>query len=137
MHFKIVTPERVLLSDEIDQISLMTENGEITILPHHIPLVTNLVPGELKYQKNGEEKIVAIAGGFGVVREDNTVLVLADAAEHPHEIDLTRAEAAVAKASALMKEARHKEDVNFSTIQAKIEKELNRVRIGNKYRKLP
>ena len=49
MRFQIITPERVVFSDEINQVSLPTEDGEITVLPHHIPLVTILKPGELRY----------------------------------------------------------------------------------------
>lgn len=136
MKFQIVTPERTVFSDEIDQISLMTEDGEITILPHHIPLVTNLKPGEVRYKKQGQEFVVAVSGGFGVVRDDDTVVVLADTAEHAHEIDLARAEEARARAAKLMENARNKEDIDFTALAAKMEKELNRLRVGNKYRKL-
>lgn len=136
MKFQIITPERVVYADEIDQISMMTENGEVTILPHHIPLVTNLIPGELHYRKNSEDFVVAVAGGFGVVREDNSVLVLADAAERPDEINIAKAEEAKERAVKLMSEAKSREDVEFAMLQSKIEKELNRIRIGNKYRKI-
>ncbi len=97
MKFQIITPERVVFSDEIDQISLLTEDGEITVMQHHIPLVTNLMPGELRYKKNNEEVTLAVSGGFGVVRDDGSVVVLADTAEHAHEIDLSRAEEARAR----------------------------------------
>lgn len=136
MLFKIITPEKVVFSDEIDQVTMMTKDGEITVLPHHIPLVTLLKAGELRYKKNGEEHPVAVSGGFAEVRDDNSVVILADTAEHAHEIDLTRAEEARVRASKLMEEVRHKEDVDFSAIQSKLEKELARLRVGNKYRKL-
>lgn len=136
MKFQIVTPERTIFSDEIDQISLMTEEGEITVLPHHIPLVTNLKSGEVRYKKQGQEFIIAISSGFGVVRDDGSVVVLADTAEHAHEIDLARAEEARARAAKLMEEARNQEDVDYAALAVKLEKELNRLRVGNKYRKL-
>lgn len=136
MKFQIVTPERTMFSDEIDQVSLMTENGEITILPHHIPLVTKLKPGEVRYKKQGRESAIAVSGGFGVVRDDGTVAILADNAEHAHEIDLARAEEARARAAKLMEETRNKEDVDYAALAVKLEKELNRLRVGNKYRKL-
>lgn len=136
MLFQIITPERVVFSDEIDQISLMTEDGEITIMAHHIPLVTNLKPGELRYKQNNEEKTLVVSGGFGVVRDNGSVVVLADTAEHAHEIDLTRAEEARARAAKLMEEVRNKEDVNYSLLALKLEKELARLRVGKKYRKL-
>ncbi|OGH68724.1 MAG: ATP synthase F1 subunit epsilon [Candidatus Magasanikbacteria bacterium RIFCSPLOWO2_02_FULL_44_11] len=137
MHFQIITPEREVFSDEIDQISLMTEDGEITVLPHHIPLVTNLKPGELRYKKKTEEITLAVSGGFGVVRPNGSVIVLADTAEHAHEIDLKRAEEARSRAAKLMEESRNKEDINYTSLALKLEKELTRLRVGNRYRKLP
>lgn len=135
MRFQIVTPERVVFSDDIDQISMMTEEGEITVLPHHIPLVSSLKPGELRYKKHGEEFAVAVSGGFGVVRDDGSIVVLADTAEHAHEINLVRAEEARARAAKLMEDSRNKEDVDFAAIAVKLQKEMNRLRIGNKWRK--
>ncbi len=135
MRFQIVTPERVVFSDDIDQISMMTEDGEITVLPHHIPLVTTLQSGELRYKKQGEVFVVAVSGGFGVVRDDGSIVVLADTAEHAHEINLARAEEARARAAKLMEEARNKEDVDFAAIAVKLQKELNRLRVATKWRK--
>ncbi len=137
MRFQIVTPERLVFSDEIDQISMMTEDGEITIMAHHIPLVTNLKPGELRYKKQGEEFGVAVSGGFGVVRDDGSVVVLADTAEHAHEIDMARAEEARERAAKLMQAPRTQESVDFATLAAKMEKELARLKVGSnkKYRK--
>jgi len=137
LKLEIITPERVVFSDGVDQISMMTKDGEITVLPHHIPLVTVLQPGELRYKKNGQEFFMAVSGGFAEVRPDNSVRILADSAEHAHEIDITRAEAARERAAKLMTESRSKEDVDFVSIQAAMEKELNRLKVGNKYKKLP
>jgi len=109
----------------------------VTILPNHIPLVSILQGGELRYKKNDEEKIIAVSGGFAEVRSDNTLTVLADTAEAAHEIDITRAEAAQVKAEKLMQEARNKEDIDFNFIQANLERALNRVKIANKYKRLP
>lgn len=135
MQFQIVTPERVVFSDNVEQVSMMTEDGEITVLPHHIPLVSTLKPGELRYKKQGEEFAIAVSGGFGVVRENDTIMILADTAEHPEEINLARAEEARARAVKLMEDVRSKEHVDYSLLQIKLEKELNRLRVGNKYRK--
>jgi len=137
LKFRIVTPERIVFEDEVDQVSMMTREGEVTILPNHIPLVSILQGGELRYKKNDEEKIIAVSGGFAEVRSDNTLTVLADTAEAAHEIDITRAEAAQVKAEKLMQEARNKEDIDFNFIQANLERALNRVKIANKYKRLP
>ncbi len=135
MKFDIITPERVVFSDDVLQVTMMTAAGEITVLPHHIPLVTVLMPGELRYKKNGEEFAIAISGGFAEVRSDNSIKILADTAEHAHEIDLARAEEARQRAAKLMETARSRDDVDYAAIAAKLEKELARLRVGKKYRK--
>ena len=136
MHFRIVTPERQVFADEVTQVTMMTTMGEITVLQHHIPLVSNLVSGEIKYKKSDEELSIAVSGGFAEVRPDGSVVILADTAEHAHEIDITRAEAARARAEKLMSEARHKDDVDYAALAAQMEKAMARLRVGNKYRKI-
>jgi F-type H+-transporting ATPase subunit epsilon len=136
LKFRIVTPERVVFEEDIDQVTMMTRDGEITVLPNHVPLITILQPGELRYKKNGEEHHLAVSGGFAEVNADNALSLLADTAERADEIDLARAEVARAKAEKLMQEARNKEDVDFVALQSRMEKELNRLKVGNKYRKI-
>lgn len=136
MQFKIVTPEREVFSDDVDQVSFMTTNGELTVMPRHIPLVTTLKPGELRYQKNNVEFSIAVSGGFAEVRPDNALVILADTAEHAHEIDIARAEEAKERAEKMMAESRHREDVDYAALQVQLEKALGRIRVGNKYRKL-
>lgn len=137
--FKIITPERVVFSDEVEQVSINTREGEITVLPHHLPLVGLLVPGELRYKKNNTEHAIATSTGFVEVRADNSVVILADTAEHAGEIDLAKAQEAHDRATRLMSESRNKEAVDFSALSAKLEKELARLRVAKKYRniKLP
>lgn len=138
MHLKVITPERVVFTDEIDGVSLMTTEGEITVLPHHIPLVTLLQPGELRYQKAGQTFLLAVSGGFVEIRTDGTIIILADSAEHAHEIDESRAEAARTRAQELMSTAQT--DVNdeqrFVAFQTQREKALTRLQVARKYRKL-
>lgn len=137
MKFQIITPERVVFSEEVEQVTTMTRDGEITVLPHHVALVSILQPGELKYKKNGQEFSLAVSGGFLEVLPDNSLVILADTAEPAEEIDLERAEKAREKAEKLMSESRHREDVDYTALQANLEKALNRLKIAKKYRKLP
>jgi F-type H+-transporting ATPase subunit epsilon len=134
--FKVTTPEKVIFSEEVDQISLTTKAGEITILPNHIPLVTVLQAGELRYKKNNQDAHLAVSGGFAEVRAGNEVVVLADSADYAEEIDVIKAEEARDRAQKLLKEE-HKDDFEYATLQASLEKEINRIRVGNKYRRLP
>lgn len=126
-----------MFSETIEQVSLMTESGEITVLQNHIPLVTILKSGEVRYQKNGTEFALAVSGGFAEVRPHNTVVILADSADFAADINVAEAEAAHAKALKTMEEAINKDDADYARLQSVLEKELNKVKIGNKYRKLP
>ena len=89
----IVTAEKLVFSDQVDEVIAPGGEGELGILPHHAPLMTLLKPGELLLKKSGEEISIAISGGFLEVRPDH-VIVLADAAERAEDIDAARAEAA-------------------------------------------
>lgn len=135
---KIVTPEKTVYEDEIDQITLPTKSGEITILPNHIPLVSSLKPGEILIKKGSEEIPLATAGGFIEVAE-NSLTILADSAERLEEIDEARAEEARRRAEELMKkhgEAKDVEAVDYAALSAKLERELARLKVVRKYRKL-
>jgi F-type H+-transporting ATPase subunit epsilon len=101
--FKIVTPERILLETEVDSVTLPTRMGEITVLKDHVPMVSSLSAGEVKYKIAGSESFFAVSGGFIEVRKNHEVVVLADTAEFGHEIDEKRAEEAREKARELMR----------------------------------
>lgn len=136
MKFQIITPERVVYTDEIDQVTINTQDGEITVLPNHIPLVSILKSGEMILKKDNEEKSLAVAGGFLEVRDDNQIIVLADAAEKAEEIDIVRAQEAMRKAEKTMKEARKEDNVDFIALQAALDRALVRLKVGNRYRKI-
>src|SRR4029077_15346428 len=97
INFQLVTPEKTVLQKELSSLSCPTSLGQITILPHHIPLVANLVPGELHAKTENDDFFVYVAVGCWEVRADNQVVVLADAAEHHFEINQQQAEEAKAR----------------------------------------
>lgn len=134
LHFEIVTPERVVFSAPgVESITLPTQMGEITILPDHLPLVANLVPGELVVRIGGQAISMAVSGGFIEVKPGK-VTVLADTAERAEELDESRAEEARRKAQELMKQARLTESKDYAALAAKLEKELARLRVARKHR---
>jgi len=137
LKLKIITPERVLLESEVDSLSVPTQMGEITILPHHIPLVANLRPGEMKAITDGEPRLMAITGGVLEVRPGNEIVVLADAAEEADEIDLARAEEAKTRARKIMSQ-QIMSDEEYASTAASLEKSLARIRVAQKgkYRKI-
>jgi len=98
----IVTAERIVYSEEIDEVIAPGVSGQLGILPHHAPLMTTLEAGELVVRKGGQEEIMAISGGFLEVRPDH-VIVLADQAERAEEIDISRADEARKRAEDRLK----------------------------------
>ncbi len=137
LRFKIVTPEKVIYENEVLQVTIPTLEGEITVLPHHIPLVSVLKAGELKIKDNSGEHHLAVSGGFLEVNGNNEIVILADHAERAEEIDLDKAEAARLRAEEQMKEAKNNQDMDYTKLQAIMDRELNKLRIAKKYRNLP
>lgn len=122
-----------MLETEVDSLTLPTQLGEITILKNHIPLIANLVPGEIRYKIGGKQEFFAVSGGVIEVRKDHEVVVLADTAEFGHEIDVQRAEQARERARAAMSES-YKDDKTFATAATGLEKHLARLKVARKHR---
>lgn len=135
LKFKIATPERVVYEDEIFQVSIPTTSGEITILPNHIPIVSILQPGEMKIKDKNGEHALAVAGGFLEIRDANEIVILADHAERAGDIDLERAEEARKRAENELEKAKAEENIDFAKLQAVIDREMNRIKVGKKYKK--
>ena len=134
--FEIVTPERIVLKELIRQITLPTKQGEITILPNHIPLIATLLPGVIHLQRaDDSQEILSVSGGFVEVLM-NKVVVLADTAERAEEIDIDRAEEAKKRAEQIMKDTKRTDLESFTTVNAQIAKELARTRAVKVWRKL-
>ena len=99
----IVTPERLLISDEVDMVTLPGVSGQMGILHGHAPLLSTLDIGEIVLHRGTDSEFVAIGGGVVEVRPDK-VTILADTAEHATEIDVERAEAALERARKFLEE---------------------------------
>lgn len=138
LKLKIITPERLVLEEMVDQISLPTTLGEITVLPDHIPLITGLTSGDVVALVNGEHVPMAVVGGFLEVKQDEkgitNVAVLADFAEHMSELSDEAIEKAKARAEELKKQMENKEVVDYEHFAAELERSLTRVKIANKWR---
>lgn len=97
LRLRIVTPERALLDEEVEQVIAPGAAGEIGVLPDHITFLTTLSPGRLAYTRDGKREVVAIFGGYAEVA-DNVMTVLADGAEPVSEIDADAAKRAADEA---------------------------------------
>ncbi len=90
LQLDIITPERNVLSERVDEVRAPGMNGELGILPGHTPLISQLRSGVLTYTAGGASRRLHVSGGFMEVKDDR-VSVLADVAERPEEIDAARA----------------------------------------------
>ena len=132
LNYKIITPERVLMEGEADSITVMTANGEITVLPKHEPIVTLLRAGEMKVRKGSEVTHIAASTGLLEVRGNNEIVILADTAERSDELELAAIEEAKRRAEDAMKQIKNKNDVAFADAAAHMERELARYRVALK-----
>lgn len=99
LHLEIVTPERTVLSQAATMVIAQTVDGQIGVLPGHIPLVTVLETGVMRVQMGSEpEQKLAVSGGFLEMSPDNKLTVLAQTAELADEIDVERARLALTRA---------------------------------------
>jgi F-type H+-transporting ATPase subunit epsilon len=97
LHLEIVTPEARVYADTIDSVVIPTVEGEIGVLPGHIPLLTQVGRGALRVTKGGASQLLAVAGGFAQIAADK-VSVLAENAIQEEKIDEHAAEAAMKRA---------------------------------------
>jgi len=134
--FEIVTQEKVVLKEMILQVTVPTEEGEITVLPTHTPLIANLEPGIIELKKEDKTiEIMSLSGGFIEVLR-NKIVILADTAERAEEIDEKRAQEAREKAEESLKDLRQFDNKRFANISSMIAKELARTRAVIRWKKL-
>jgi len=127
LHLEIVTPEQKAYSDDVDSVVIPGVEGELGVLPEHVPLMTQLLPGELRVLKGGEELRLAVGEGFIEISADK-VAVLTDMATRETDIDESAAEDAVRRAEEAMKENKLN-DEEYATVQASLQKSLAQIRV--------
>lgn len=130
---QIITPEKIVFDQQVDQVTLPTENGEITVLPGHIPLVTILSKGEVLAKHNGVDVPLLAVGGFVKINND-VVSVMADFAESVEHLSEEVIEKAKKDAEALTQQFKDKEIVDIEHFTAELERSLTRVRLGEKWK---
>ena len=127
IHLEIVTAERVVLSDDVDQVNAPTKDGRVGILPRHEPLLTILDVGELDIIKDGVSTPYAVSGGFMEVLP-NRVTILADTVARADAIDAARAEAARRRAEE--RKAQSQSDRDAVLAEADLRRALVRLRVA-------
>jgi F-type H+-transporting ATPase subunit epsilon len=135
---KVVTPERLVLEELVDEVIVPTTEGEIGVLPGHIPLIAGLASGDVVGIVNGEQVPMAVVGGFVEVKNgidgQTEVAILADFAEHITELTDEAIEKAKARSEELKKQMDSNEIVDFEHFESELERSLTRIKIADKWR---
>jgi F-type H+-transporting ATPase subunit epsilon len=131
---EIVTPDRALAHEDVDEVALPGTEGDLGILPGHTPLLTSLRVGQLWYRKGTEKFYVSVAFGFAEVLPDR-VRLLATVAERAEDIDITRAEEEKRRAEALIQKARAGDtDIDMERARVSMMKALIRLQVATRAR---
>jgi len=129
----VITPTKTLLKEEVDQITLSTIEGEITILPNHANLMTKLAPGEMVVKNNGKTESYAVFGGFLEI-SDNKVNILADHAVRAVDLEIAKVMEAKERAEKTMKDKTNDQD--FQVADAELRKALMELKVVRKHKSL-
>ncbi len=128
IHLEIVTPEKKVLSVEVDEVVAPGEAGLFGVRPGHTPFIAAMQPGPLSYLAGGRKEVYAVGGGFVEVANDR-VIVLAETAEHATEIDLERAlndQKAASERLGTMKDT----DSDYAALSARVRRAAARIAVA-------
>jgi F-type H+-transporting ATPase subunit epsilon len=126
---EIVTPERMVLREAVEEMQIPGKNGYLGILPGHAPLITELAVGEISYRKGGQTYYLAVAWGFVEVLPDK-VTILAETAERPQEIDVARAQQSKQRAEEALKNG--KTEADFTHAEDSLKRAETRIEVAEK-----
>lgn len=133
IHMDLVTPDRRLLSTEVEEIKARAAQGEFEVLPGHANYITLLDVGELSYKESGKDKHVAVTGGFAEVTLEEGIRIMAEAAEFSEEIDTERAKAAKERAEKRLEESDPSgKGIDITRAQAALRRALIRLDVAGK-----
>jgi F-type H+-transporting ATPase subunit epsilon len=130
LHVNVVTPDGKVYEGDVDLVSVKTVEGELGILPRHIPLVAPLTVGAVRLKKGSTVDLVAVSGGFVEVRPDQ-VTILAEAAELPSDIDVERARSAKERAEKRLQQAKQ-ENIDFKRAELSLRRATNRLDVAGR-----
>lgn len=132
----IVTPEKKFFSGEVQNVYMPGTEGEMGILPGHVPLVTGVNPGELRFSINGKIEELAIGAGFAEITQEK-VTVLTDLAVSDEDIDEAKVEAAMKRAEEALTNIDHSENTEeVAALQGAIAKSMAQLKLKRKRRNI-
>lgn len=131
LHLKVVTPEKLLIDEEVNQVNVSTEQGILGILPNHANLMAKLEPGELIIKKGGKVDTLAVGDGFLQV-SNNILTIMTDLATYAQDIDEKAVEEAKKRAEQVLSQTLSDEE--YAETLANLEKSLAQLRIKRRHR---
>src|SRR5271170_6558774 len=131
IELQVVTPERHVLSENVQSLEMPAKDGYLGVLPGHAPLITLLGVGTLTYHKGGETRYLTVMNGFAEVLPDR-VIVLAELSERAEEIDVARSRSAADRAQAELAKASGSPEVDWQIAEAALQRALVRVDAASK-----
>ncbi len=131
LFLEIITPIKIVLQEEVDEITIPTSEGEISILPNHVNLLTKITPGEMVIKHNGKIEPFAVLGGFLEVI-NNRVNILADHAIRASDIEIAKAQEAEERARHAMRNKQSEND--FRLADADLKKALLELKVARRHR---
>ncbi len=129
LNLEVITPEKLALREQVDEVVVPGLGGELGILPDHTPLISQLQTGVLFYRQGAEKKQMHVSGGFVEVTSDR-VSVLSDVAEKPEEIDVERARRALERAERRL--ASRGDDIDFRRAELKLQRAMIRIQLAGR-----
>ncbi len=133
LSLKVISQEKQLIATKTNSITVPTTEGEITILPGHIPLFATLQAGELRFQEDAVERFVVISPGFLNITPDNEVTIMVDSAVNDRDISVEKAEAAIKQAKESITSATDRRELLLA--EASLRRALLEVQVAQKTRR--
>jgi F-type H+-transporting ATPase subunit epsilon len=130
LKLEIVTPTAVAFSADVQMVTLLAAEGQIGILPNHVPLLTRCIPGELIVRRNGQDELLAMGEGLVEVTGDS-VSIVTDMAVSVHDIDEAKAEEARRRAEARLRDKISDEEV--ATVNASLARSLAQLKVKRRH----
>ena len=132
LHLEIVTPEKLSFQGDVDSVVIPGSEGELGVLPMHIPLMTQIKPGELVISRDGKRDYLAVGEGFATITQER-VNILTDMAIEAQQIDEGAAEAAIERARATLAAKHDMAEEELASVQASLLKSLAQLHVKRRH----
>ncbi len=133
LHLHIITQEKPLLNQDADLVLIPGADGELGILPNHIPLITKLQAGVITVRVGSRNTLIAIGGGFATMEPDNSLTILADSAIKAEDISLKAAQAAKERAEEKMHQQTTITEREFKIAEAQLRRAIVELQVARKH----